>query len=171
MAQVAEKDAYSQLTDKQQAVVDEYVDDPTAQNTELAERAGVSRSTVYNVKESYGDILESQLNQQGRDPGEETVEGDPFNGQLEADDGPQMISERPRQPGADPSNNGEADSAGNGDAEQNAQETDAHAEVADGQLQITLDEVAVRDVVEYDSYEAVRCAIIRAVMDRAFADG
>jgi hypothetical protein len=90
-----EKDNYAELTEKQQQVVDELVETPTAQNQDVADRADVSRSTVYNVKEKYGDIVESQLNQVGRYNGEGTMEGDPFNGKLKAEQSWQSISERP----------------------------------------------------------------------------
>ena len=90
-----EKDNYAELTEKQQQVVDELVETPTAQNQDVADRADVSRSTVYNVKEKYGDIVESQLNQVGRYNGEGTMEGDPFNGKLKAEQSWQSISEPP----------------------------------------------------------------------------
>jgi hypothetical protein len=90
-----EKDSYEELTDKQQRVVDELVETPTAQNQDVADRADVSRSTVYNVKEKYGDIVESQLNQVGRYDGDETTEGDPFEGQLDQQQEWQTIKERP----------------------------------------------------------------------------
>jgi len=54
-----------------------------------------ARSTVYNVKEKYGEIVESQLNQVGRYDGDETTEGDPFEGQLDQQQEWQTIKERP----------------------------------------------------------------------------
>jgi len=90
-----EKDSYEELTDKQQRVVDELVETPTAQNQEVADRADVSRSTVYNVKEKYGHIVESRLNQQGRYEGKSTTEGDPFAGELEESKEWQSIKDRP----------------------------------------------------------------------------
>lgn len=90
-----DKDSYKELTDKQQRVVDELVDTPTAQNQIVADRADVSRTTVYNVKEKYGHIIESRLDQVGRYDGENTAEGNPFKGELEPEQSWQSISERP----------------------------------------------------------------------------
>lgn len=146
MPDIRDKDSYAELTDKQQAVVDEYVEDPTAQNTEIAERADVSRSTVYNVKQKYGHILESKLNERGRDPGEEKTEGDPFAGALETERGYQTIADRPHQPDRD------------GD--------DADGETA--VLRVALPERVVWDVLEKNNCEAVRAVVVEALVNRAF---
>lgn len=111
MADLKQKDSYDELTPKQQAVVDELVETPGADNTEIAERADVARSTVYNVKEKYGHVVEQEVNKRGRYEGQERTEGNPFaalEDQLGDDDGGvQMLSERPHQPGA--TDNGDAD--------------------------------------------------------------
>jgi len=90
-----EKHSYEELTDKQQRVVDELAEEPTAQNQEIADRADVSRSTVYNVKEKYGEIVKSQLDQVGRYDGTIAADGDPFGDEIERERNPQSIGERP----------------------------------------------------------------------------
>ena len=148
MAQIQDKDSYTELTDKQQAVVDELVDDPTAQNTEIADRAGCSRSTVYNVKEHYNHIVESQINQKGRSPGQETTEGNPFRSldeSLGSDDEVQAFQDRPRQ------------------------RTDKGVESEpETTITVELGESAIRDVLEHNATNAVEQAVIRAVLQRAF---
>ena len=148
MVQIQDKDSYAELTDKQQAVVDELVDDPTAQNTEIADRAGCSRSTVYNVKEHYNHIVESLMNQQGRNPGQETTEGNPFESldkSLASDNEVQAFQDRPRQ--------------GSDEGVESEPETT---------ITIELGEAAIRDVLEHNATNAVEQAVIRAVLNRAF---
>ena len=141
MAQIADKDAYHELTTKQKAVVDELADDPTAQNTEIAERAGVSRSTVFNVKEHYAEIIEAQLNRRGRHNGQETTEGDPFDGQLEFTKASQLIGDRPVQP----------------------ETTDGTS----GRVAVELPADDVRAVLAGDDPERVRALVMDAVVSQA----
>ena len=148
MAQIADKSSYHELTDKQQAVVDELADDPTAQNTEIAERAGVSRSTVFNVKEHYAEIIEAQLNRRGRHNGQETTEGDPFDGQLEFTQASQLIGDRPEQPAAD---GGDTDTA-------------------ESLVSVSLGERAVRDVLAGGDCEHVRAELIETLVKGVFDD-
>ena len=148
MAQIQEKDSYTELTEKQQAVVDELVADPTAQNTDIADRAGVSRSTVYNVKEHYNEIIESRMNQHGRYPGQETTEGNPFKSldkSLGSDNKMQSIQDRPRQ----------------------GSETGVEPE-PETTLTIRLTESEIREVLEHNSLTGVEEAVIQAVLRRAF---
>ena len=148
MAQIQDKDSYSELTEKQQAVVDELVVDPTAQNTDIADRAGVSRSTVYNVKEHYHEIIESRMNQHGRNPGQETTEGNPFESldkSLGSDNEMQSIQDRPRQ-GSDAGVEPEPETT----------------------LTIRLTESEIRDVLEHNALNSVEQAVVRAVLRRAF---
>ena len=150
MAQIKDKDSYTELTKKQQAVVDELVDDPTAQNTEIADRAGCSRSTVYNVKEHYNHIVESLMNQKGRSPGQETTEGNPFRSldeSLGSDDEVQAFQDRPRQ------------------GSEKGVEPDPKPETT---ITIELGEAAIRDVLEHNATNAVEQAVVRAVLNRAF---
>ena len=148
MAQIKDKDSYSELTEKQQAVVDELVDDPTAQNTEIADRASCSRSTVYNVKEHYNHIVESRINQRGRNAGQETTEGNPFKSldeSLGSDAEVQAFQDRPRQ--------------GSEKGVESEPETTITVEIG---------ESAIRDVLEHNATNAVEQAVIRAVLQRAF---
>ena len=148
MAQIQDKDSYAELTDKQQAVVDELVDDPTAQNTEIADRAGVSRSTVYNVKEHYNHIVESRINQRGRNAGQETTEGNPFKSldeSLGSDAEVQAFQDRPRQ-GSEKGVEPEPETT----------------------ITIELGEAAIRDVLEHNATTAVEQAVVQAVLNRAF---
>ena len=148
MAQIKDKDSYTELTKKQQAVVDELVDDPTAQNTEIADRAGCSRSTVYNVKEHYNHIVESRMNQQGRNPGQETTEGNPFKSldeSLGSDDEVQVFQDRPRK------------------SSDKGVESEPETTIT-----VELGESAIRDVLEHNATNAVEQAVIRAVLNRAF---
>ena len=147
MAQIKDKDSYTELTEKQQAVVDELVDDPTAQNTEIADRAGCSRSTVYNVKEHYNHIVESRINQRGRNEGQETTEGNPFKSldeSLGSDAEVQAFQDRPRQ-GSEKGVEPEPETT----------------------ITIELGEAAIRDVLEHNATNAVE-PVIRAVLNRAF---
>ena len=148
MAQIKDKDSYAELTDKQQAVVDELVDDPTAQNTEIADRAGCSRSTVYNVKEHYNHIVESRINQRGRNAGQETTEGNPFKSldeSLGSDDEVQAFQDRPRK------------------SSDKGVESEPETTIT-----VELGESAIRDVLEHNATNAVEQAVIRAVLNRAF---
>ena len=141
MAQIASKDTFAELTEAQKRVVTELADDPFAQNTEIADRADVSRSTVHNVKEHYPHIIETQLNARGRDPGTEETNGDPFDGELEFTRASQYIQDRPEQPDA----------------------TDA----TDGRVSVELSEDVVRAVLAGDDPERVRAAVMDAVVAKA----
>jgi len=144
-----DKDSYEELTDKQQQVVDELVEEPTAQNQDIAERADVSRSTVYNVKERYGDIVESRLNQHGRYQGQETTEGDPFGGELDTDQEWQTFDERP------------ADQA---DDEGSVAEMDV--------LRLRLHRADIKQILlNGDVSEDLRRELINRVLESAFTDG
>ena len=153
MASLAPKDSYADLTEKQQAVVDELVDAPDADNTTIAERADVARSTVYNVKQHYSDIVEQQLNKR-RHEGTETTTGDPFAAMdevLNQKRGTQMISERPVQP---------ADDSGGEDADVDVEHTLPVAFTGD-ELRMIIRTGAVPD--------AVIDRIVNAVVDRALS--
>jgi len=141
MAQIADKDTYADLTDKQKRVVNELADDPMAQNTDIADRADVSRSTVHNVKEHYPHIIETQLNARGRAPGAETTDGDPFEGELEFTRASQYIKDRPEQPDA--------------------------TDDTDGRVSVELSEDDVRAVLAGDDTERVRAAVMDAVVKKA----
>lgn len=141
MAQIADKDTFADLTDKQKRVVNELVNDPFAQNTVIKDRADVSRSTVHNVKEHYPHIIETQLNARGRAPGEETTEGDPYDGEIEFTKASQMIGDRPVQP-----------------------ET---TESADGRVAVELPADDVRAVLAGEDPERVRALVMDAVVSQA----
>ena len=143
------KDSYADLTEKQQSVVDALVENPMAQNQEIAELADVSRSTVRNVKDNYSHIIEAKLNEVGRYEGEERAEGDPFGGQLGGGDGGfQAIADRPVKGPA----------PGNG-------ERDADASV----LNVDLHEGDIRQMLSTGQIsERLRAELVEALITEAF---
>ena len=191
MAQLADKTAYHELTETQQAVVDELAKDPDADNTVIADRAGCARSTVYNVKEHYPEIVETQLDRRGRHDGKETTEGDPFEGKLEANDGWQTLAERPVQGddmSADADDESESDpydlleeeigpewvddrgtdaTADDGDEDSVPVEATEH-EGDNRRVPVVLDEQTVRDILTGKNPERVRARVMESVVDRAF---